>query len=99
MTPSRRVRRPGCEHKQRWESLRAAYRLPRRYVLRGDDERFGLAAGDVLVCEPYWLDPEKLTVLYRESDGFDPCCNVYRPQVERVRGAAGVVEQRQSVPA
>ncbi len=63
----------------------------REHVARWD-ARFGLTAGDVLVCEPYWLDPGvKLTVLYREPDGFDPQCNMYRPDVERVRGAAGQV--------
>ena len=55
----------------------------RRYVLREDDPRMGLSAGDVLLCVPYWLDPDKLTVLGREVDGFDPRCNVYRSQVER----------------
>ena len=58
-----------------------------RYRLKGDDERMGLKAGDILVCVPYWLDPEKLTVLYREGDGFDPECNVYRYQVERLARA------------
>ena len=56
------------------------------YRLLADDPRFGMSEGDVLECEPYWLDPsEKLTVLRRLSDGFDPCCNVYRHQVERVQ--------------
>jgi len=55
-----------------------------RWELLADDERFGLRAGDVLICVPYWLDPgDKLTVLRRESDGFDPSCNVYRSQVRR----------------
>jgi len=93
-TSSGRLRAAGREHRQRWDALRAAYRLPRRYVLKDDDPRFGLAAGDVLVCEPYWLDPGlKLTVLYREADGLDPSCNVYRQQVHKVRGAAGRVDR------
>lgn len=54
-----------------------------RVRMLADDEPFGLRQGDVLIVEPYWLDPsEKFTVIRRESDGFDPCCNVYRSQVE-----------------
>lgn len=50
--------------------------------LKADDVQFGLAAGDVLEVEPYWLDPtDKLTVIRRISDGYDPNCNVYRSQV------------------
>lgn len=60
---------------------------PERYRLKADDERMGLKAGDILVCVPYWLDPAKLTVLRRESDGWDPECNVYRHQVERLEPA------------
>lgn len=55
-----------------------------RWVLREDDPRFHLSAGDVLLCMPYHLDPgTKLTVVARESDGYDPSCNVYRSQVEK----------------
>jgi hypothetical protein len=52
------------------------------YRLKDDDPRMGLTAGDVLECEPYWLDPDKLTVIRRISDDFDPECNVYRTHVE-----------------
>ncbi|MGN6128648.1 MAG: hypothetical protein ACTHON_18995 [Humibacter sp.] len=56
------------------------------WVLTNDDPRMGLMAGDVLLCVPYWLDPgEKLTVVARQSDGFEPACNVYRSEVTRVR--------------
>lgn len=58
---------------------------PRRYRLIEDDPGFGMTAGDILVCVPYWLDPmDKLTVLHRERDGFNPGCNVYRHMVEMV---------------
>lgn len=57
----------------------------RRYRLKEDDERFGLKSGDVLICIPYFYEhDEKLSVIRRESDGFDPDCNVYRAQVERI---------------
>lgn len=53
--------------------------------LNADDERFGLSEGDVLRVKPFWQDPsEKWEVIERASDGFDPCCTVYRDQVERV---------------
>lgn len=54
------------------------------YRLKADDPRFKLRRGDILVCIPYRYDDEKLTVMYRASDGFDPSCNVYRCEVERV---------------
>lgn len=54
----------------------------RLYRLIEDDPRMGLSAGDVLRCEPYWLDHDKLTVIERVADGFNPECNVYRSQVE-----------------
>ena len=53
----------------------------RRYELLKDDPRFGLNKGDILVGETYWLDPDKVTIHYRESDGFDPECNQYRDDV------------------
>ena len=75
-------------HLVRWAALRSAY-LSRTSRLRmlHDDLRFGLAAGDVLVCVPYPYD-EKWTVLRRESDGFDPECNQYVSDVEWI-GWAG----------
>jgi hypothetical protein len=94
VTAAGRPLRAGPDHADRWARLRLEYSKPRRYVLKGDDPRFGLAAGDVLVCEPYWLAPGlKLTVLYREVDGFYPSCNVYRREVDKVRGSAGRVSQ------
>lgn len=49
----------------------------------------GLAAGDILICRPYWLDPgDKLEVLRRESDGFRPSRTLYRHDVEAVTASA-----------
>lgn len=85
--PPRRI------HQDRIRARQRAYRLPRRYELLADDERFGLSKGDILICEPYWLDPaEKLTVMWRESDGFDPMCNQYRPALKPIRGVEGEVQ-------
>lgn len=54
-----------------------------RFRLKKDDLRFGLHEGDVLVGRAYWLDPQaKVTVEFREFDGFDPMCNQYRSDLE-----------------
>lgn len=83
-------------HRSRQARFRDAMRGPRRYVLNHPDPQFGLAAGTVLVCEPYWLDPMvKVTVLYRESDRWNPRCNLYRDQVTEIRGHAGAVREQQ----
>ncbi len=63
-----------------WQALHLAEARP--WVLVEDDPRMGLMAGDVLLCIPYDYDRDKLTVVARESDGFDPTCNVYRSQVQ-----------------
>lgn len=58
------------------------------YKLTGDDERFGMSAGDVLLCVPYGLDPGKLSVICRVTDGYNPECNVYKTQVTRMNDDA-----------
>lgn len=79
-------------HVTRWDARRSLYRRPRRYVMRADDPQFQLSEGDVLICEPYWLDPaEKVCVLYRESDGYVPECNQYRHAVKPILGPSGEV--------
>lgn len=59
-----------------------------RYELLEDDERFGLSRGDILICESmHWAwAPEKVAVVRRESDGYDPGCNQYRGSVRHVSG-------------
>ena len=52
--------------------------------LKEDDSRFKLKKGDLLEVIRYWLDPGKYTVLRRISDNYDPECNVYSSQVERL---------------
>jgi hypothetical protein len=46
------------------------------YELLVDDERCGLKEGDRLLCIRYPYD-QKVTVVQRLSDGFDPECNMY----------------------
>jgi hypothetical protein len=61
---------------------------PSRYELLIDDPRFGLSKGDVLICGPMhqaWAS-EKVAVVRRESDGFDPGCAQYRADVRHLSG-------------
>jgi hypothetical protein len=51
------------------------------YELINDDDGVDLKAGDLLLCEPYDLDPAKVTVICRLTDGYDPQCNQYRSAV------------------
>lgn len=46
------------------------------HVIREDDERFGLAAGDIVRTINYPWDA-KVSVLFREWDGYEPECSQY----------------------
>lgn len=59
-------------------------RAPRQYRLRTDQPAFRLKAGDRLVCIPYWLNPDKVTVLNREPDGYDPSCTLNLRDLEAI---------------
>lgn len=50
--------------------------------MKEHDKRFKLKKGDVLEAHPYQYDHNKLVVVRRLSDDFDPECTVYRHQVE-----------------
>lgn len=78
-------------HASRWVARRFSYRKPRRWTIVADNPDFGLSAGDVVIAEPYWLDPEKVSVLWRERDGYEPDCNQYRNDVKPIIGPDGVV--------
>jgi hypothetical protein len=71
-----------------YENDRTAATTESLYRLKEDDPRFGLQAGDVLVCEPmHWAwASEKIAVKHRQRDGYDPGCSQYRHQVEYVSG-------------
>lgn len=59
-----------------------------RYELLIEDERFGLHKGDALICEPMhwaWAN-EKIAVVRRESDGFEPGCSQYRADLRHLSG-------------
>lgn len=73
----------GGQHRSRWTEHSEAFRTLRfRMELLEEDARFGLSAGDILICQHYWLDPQKVTVVRRERDGFDPECNQYKTDVK-----------------
>lgn len=42
------------------------------------DERLRVTEGEIYEAERYWLDPDKVTLIGRVPDGFDPMCNQYR---------------------
>ena len=47
------------------------------------DNGLGIKAGEIYESEPYRLDPsEKVTLLSRIPDGYDPMCNQYREEIE-----------------
>lgn len=64
------------------------------------DERLGVSAGEIYDAQRYWLDPhDKVTLLAREPDGYDPCCNQYKHQVAFwVDGQWCVLRGNQFVP-
>jgi hypothetical protein len=59
-----------------------------RYELLRDDPRHGLSKGDILICgRMHWAwAAEKVAVLRRESDGYEPGCSQYRVNVRHVSG-------------
>jgi hypothetical protein len=62
-----------------------------RVEMLEDNPEFGLSAGDVLEVEAFAPDPrEKVAVLRRVSDGYDPGCTLYRSEVRRVAQAPPV---------
>jgi len=52
--------------------------------IRENNIHFGLKKGEIYEAKPYRLDSEKLTLLKRIPDGYDPECNCYRHEVEVV---------------
>lgn len=73
--------RPRDPHHLRWELARRRYRIREMwFVLLEDDPRFKLEAGDILRCVEYPYDA-KVSVLFREWDGYNPECNQYRHDV------------------
>lgn len=53
-------------------------------ILKTDDH-IGVTEGEVYEATSYWLDPDKVTLLARVPDGWNPECNEYRHNVEVIR--------------
>lgn len=51
------------------------------FLLKQDDDRFKLKAGDVLVGYPYTYDSGKTSIAFRLTDGFRPECNKYNSSI------------------
>lgn len=51
------------------------------FLLKDDDERFKLKAGDILLECPYQHDPGKTSIAFRLSDGYRPECNQYNSSI------------------
>jgi len=67
--------------------------------LLDDDERFGLKKGDIFQAKKYKYDPDKMSLLERESDGFDPECNQYKEDLAYwIQGQWMVLDGNQYVP-
>lgn len=53
--------------------------------IKETDSHIGVTAGEIYEATSYWLDPDKVTLLRRIPDGWDPECNEYRDRVEIVK--------------
>lgn len=60
--------------------------LPGQFLVEmlKNDTRFKLKKGDVLVATESDYDPQKVTIEYRQSDGYDPMCAQYKSSVKRL---------------
>lgn len=65
------------------------------------DERLGISEGEIYAARRYRHDPqEKVELLSREPDGYDPMCNQYIDSVAHlINGQWMVVEDGKYVPA
>jgi hypothetical protein len=71
-----------------------------RVKILSDDERLGIKKGEIYNAERYRYDPyEKITLLGREPDGYDPSCNQYNTDVAYwMQGQWMVIEDGIYVP-
>lgn len=50
------------------------------------NERLGIKKGEIYKAVRYWLDPtEKVTLLKRIPDGYNPECNQYIEEIETLK--------------
>lgn len=80
------ARRVDAEHRLRTWTFRVR--------VKADDSRLGLSADEVYMAQRYRLDPgSKVSLLSRESDGWDPECNQYHHEVEFLGWLAPVLPE------
>lgn len=79
---------PRDGHRQRWDQVdyRARHHV-RVVVIKKDDPRFEVRRGEQYLAIRYALDNEKVTLLRRIPDGYDPQCNQYYSSVQWLRWA------------
>lgn len=54
-------------------------------ILR-DCKHTGVLKGEIYKAKPFWQDPSnKVELLERMPDGFDPCCTEYRYNIKILR--------------
>lgn len=58
--------------------------------IKKDEPRFEIKAGDVFFAERYRYDPDKVTLLKRITDDYDPRCNEYVENLEFVTATTPV---------
>ena len=64
-----------------------------------NDERFKIKKGDIFEAQRYHYDPDKITLLKRESDGFDPECNQYKESLAYwIQGQWMILDGNKYVP-
>ena len=47
-----------------------------------EDKNLGLEVGDIFEAQYYMYDSEKVELIRRGSDGFEPCCTEYKYNLE-----------------
>ena len=64
------------------------------------DDRLGIKAGEIYSAQRYQYDPhEKISLMAREPDGYDPECNQYKYEVAYwMQGKWMVLEGNTYVP-
>lgn len=50
------------------------------------DERLGVKAGEIYEARRYRYDPDKVSLIGRVPDGYDPGCNQYLEEVHHFLG-------------
>lgn len=53
-----------------------------RVKILKDDKRYGLKAGDIYQAKRYYNGYDKITLTYREKDGFEPKCHQIRDNLQ-----------------